>query len=227
MFIVYSPLQSSRSQKAICFQPQVIQDWLLSSRTVSASGWQCGFLRRPNRLGPLHHAVGQRRCQDPSSSVLQLRTEGPGGRDRRLDFGIGASGTLLRHAARGRPRHQGCVGEHVEGIGSGGGGQCCFVDSDVCTADSKTGHVKHVRLVGDSKLSPSVNVSVTHWTNNVGFWSTRLRHRIGIPSLWIFSRKIIKFQVLIAGQRKSLVRQQGTIHHYLNLWELKMMCCNG
>lgn len=82
-----------------------------------APGGSLCFLRGPDRVGPLHHAAGEGRCQDPDSFVPQPREEGPAGRRQRLDPRQHCPGPLLRHEDAGHLRHQGRLGELAEGRG--------------------------------------------------------------------------------------------------------------
>lgn len=80
-------------------------------------GRSVGFLCRPNRPGPLHHAAGKGWHQDAGPVVLQLREEGSGGGDRQPDSSSCRPGPLLHHKTPRHPHHQGRVGEHAEGYG--------------------------------------------------------------------------------------------------------------
>lgn len=74
-----------------------------------------GFLRRPNRFGPLYHAAGKGWHQDAGPFVIQLCEEGSGGGDKQPDSSSCCPGPLLRHKTPRRPHHQGRLGEHAEG----------------------------------------------------------------------------------------------------------------
>lgn len=98
-----------------CTCQRVIVD--VFPRSYFFLGGPVGFLCRPNRFGPLHHAAGEGRSPGPDPLVPQPREESPAGRDQRPDPRRRCPGPLLRHEEAGHPRHQGGLGERPEGRG--------------------------------------------------------------------------------------------------------------